>query len=672
MKANEKQIEKQKQIKYFIFSLVVLVVAAIITTITINKTGSYPWGENTYKYMFTKDISFAFNSFVVFVFIFGGMGILLWGYYFKRQKLCLFLAIIWFFVPNNLRVLFSEGNIPLVVINAIIPYLILVYYKAISEDKNINYFLLALVVAIMTLFNATITIMLLILLCLFNLFTALTKKVSIKSFFILSVLTLVIFILRYTVTSEIQSWVLPKSVELLVYPLKDSLNPFFRFDNIQIYYIGLSFFIATILGIIFCNNVNKEKILFSLALMMFLCTSSTLVTFIEKLPISEFLTLSRIISLAIAMILFAIVRWESFNKLILLVMCFFISLDCMMSFELLGFNRDLPHELITALDKASEMAIQKIGILDVSEYGSFPNYYLSYEKGFHEDRQMQGFNWMNSEEKDEIITINTALENNYFSVVFSRSLDLGADTLIVKKTFIKSIDDIEYWAKEVGYERKYEDENVLIYKYDIDKAFEAEVTYDGITIGKYGDNIIYNFPNFTSGESDYIDDYDIEELMSYKSIFLSGFKYNDKEKAESMIKELSESGVRVVIDINGINNDGILGVNSNHIDFIDKYGQVYYKGREIALDNFPEELNTFRCYYIENITADDSNYAIADSMLLNYIHYKNDNLIFVGLNLPYYAFLTKDKDAILILEDILGVEANKLLEIEVIKGERNK
>ena len=145
--------------------------AALLTLAIINRTGAYPWGSDTYGHLFkgnilydsfkkgkfflnyneswyngvqpyrywaplpyyilaiinlvTNNIITTYNVFIALVFIIGGLGWLFWGYYTKRQNLGLILAIMWFFVPNNLRILFSEGNIPYVIVNSLVPFVFL-------------------------------------------------------------------------------------------------------------------------------------------------------------------------------------------------------------------------------------------------------------------------------------------------------------------------------------------------------------------------------------------------------------------------------------------------------------------------------------------------------------------------------------------------------------------
>ncbi|MGG7176660.1 6-pyruvoyl-tetrahydropterin synthase-related protein [Clostridium paraputrificum] len=719
-----RSIQKAKRIQ-LMYCAIILVIASIITIININKSGTYPWGSDTFGHLFkgnilydtfregnifnnfnsawyngvqifrysepityyliafinlfTNNIFITFNVFIVFVFIVGGFGFLLWGYHSERQKLGLFLGIMWFFIPNNLRVLFAEGNLPLTIINMLIPYLFLVYYYAMKENRGRNYLLLALLIAVITLTNASLAIMILLFLFTFNIIDAIRNKKVRKNFVLLGIVVLGVLITSFWLIPAIKGGLLNMSksevsqvMDRSTYIFSQSLNPLLRFSNIEVYYFGLSFVFISIFGIIFSYKGNRVRGLFITSILILIGTHKVLLPVLKEIPISQFMFIIKITGIAIALVFAALLFWKNLRKSLLLLICFIISLDSMMSFEGLGVNREFPEDISNSIEIASEMAVQRIGILDASDYGSFPSYYISYINDKNIIKQIFGWEWHGAETASNIININTSLENNYFATMFDRSLELGADTLVIKKSFIKDFNDLDYWADKVGYEKRYEDEKDIIYKYPIEQGFGTKVTFDAIGIGEYASNIIYNFPDFTIGDSTYIDDYNFDELKGYKSIFLSGFKYRNKNNAEKLVKDLSEYGVRVVLDIRGMDESGFLGVVPQLIDLKKSYGDIYYKGNKVELGDFPEELYDFRCEYIigakeENIDS----YSVIETKVLDYLSYYNENLVFLGLNLPYYATMTKDKVAINILEDLLNKEANVLPKRQVVKVDIN-
>lgn len=658
MKTKEKAAIKSST--YYTLSAVLLIFISIMVLIYINKSGFYPWGENTYRYLYTQEISKAFSIVVILSYLVGGFGFILWGKYFNRPKLCLFFACLWFFIPNNLKVLFSDGNIPIVLINSLIPYIILQYYKVSRNGKLANYIKLAFLSGVITILNSSISIMLLLLIYFMYLVKAILRRVDKRGFFILGILTISFLAIRITLLEKINNTIFPKTITNLLYPLGDSLNPILRLENNQVFYIGIVFFIVAILGILFCDNKYKEKTVFWLGFLMIIGTSSFFTIFYEKIPFNEFLTLSRITSLALGLILFGIVKWINLNRGILIIIGLSLVLDSTLSFKLLAFNTELPKELMAKLDIASEVTVNNIGILDISSYGSFPSYYLKYFNGISEEKQLFNFNWGNEINKTKLIGINSALEQNYFLTMFDRCLDLGVDTLLVNKSFISNLETIEVNAEKVGYKKIYEDNQDYIFNYPTGGKLPSVATYKGIAIGKYSTNIIYNFPNFTVGESNYIDDYTLEELQNYESILLSGFIYRDKGRAESMLTELSSKGIRVVIDTVGMGEDDFLGIKIQEIELGSNYGEVYYKGEEIIFENFPKDISRFKCNYIENISSSDDTYVLDKTTILNYLHYKNENLIILAMNIPYFLFETKDSNALNIMQDVLNIKANEL------------
>lgn len=715
-------LEKFKKSKkaIFIVSLIILIIAGLITVININKPGEYPWGSNTFGHLYkgnilydafkegnlfinfnsnwyngvqtfrygepivyyllaiinlvTGDILKSFNVFLLINFIGGGLGFLCWGYYKDRQKLGLFLGILWFFAPNNLRVLFSEGNLPLALINAMLPTLILLFYKAQKENKKLNYLSLALIVLIMSLTQVTVTIMIVGAMIIYSLIKSVQNRKIHKSVILSGISLLGIFCSSFWTIPLITSGALKnnpiETAQLLDVKssyLSQSLNPFLRFSNIELFYVGMSFIIVSVLGWLFTYKKKGEKTLFVAGIAIILCTDKFLIPVIKEIPFNNFIIISNITSLALVMIFIALLFWSGLRKSVLIVMCFFLSLDCMLSFEGLGHNREFPKELKSSIDMSSDLATQRIGVLDAAEYGAFPSYYISYCKS-NTKKQMFGWAWKGAETSSNIVAINTALEGNFFTTMFDRSLELGTDTLIIKKSFIKDENLLELSANEVGYVKKYEDDNSIIYKYPFDEGFGTIPQYEGLAIGAYANNIIYNFPKFNVGTSDYIDDYKIEELQGYKAIFLTGFKYKNKSEAKRIIEELSRNGIKVVIDVTGMKEEEFMGITPKAINLKGDYGDFYYKNERYNISKFPNENEIFRCNYLSGgEEKQEESYTQIDSQVLNYIRQYNDNVSFIGLNIPYYATLTKDKTAIKVLEDAFTIKAGLPPDREVVR-----
>jgi uncharacterized membrane protein len=240
--------------------------------------------------------------------------------------------------------------------------------------------------------------------------------------------------------------------------------------------------------------------------------------------------------------------------------------------------------------------------------------------------------------------------------MFDRILELGADTLIISRKMVGNISSLEDAAGAVGYKKYYENEGALIYKYPSPYKFGTSVRYEGIAIGSYGANASYIFPNLETGEDNYIDDYSYEELKKMSLVYLSGFQYKDKNTAEALLLRLSRAGVRVVIDAQGL-EESFLGVSPMPVALSKGYKDMFYKGKKLQMRAFPKDMELWKTYFLGGIDNKDS-YTIAEDRLINYIGNKyNNKLTFIGLNLPYYALLTKDAGALQILEDTFNMKA---------------
>lgn len=709
MLKDKKQQYKNKVLTLILY-FVILCMFAIITILTINKIGNYPWGSETFGYLYkgnilydsfingesfisydinwyngtqllkgsepipyyllalinllTNDIYVTFSVFITLVFIVGGTGFLLWGYYCNRFKLGLFFGILWFFIPNNLRVLFSEGNLQLVIINALIPYLLLIYYKATRENKFKNYVFLSVIICIISLNSMHIVIMILLALFLLAVFDTIRKNYFGKKFFIVLLSLLGILLSAFWLVPALGEGLLNSNKSEVIqkltqnsYSLLDSISPVLRFYNVEVYYFGLSFFLVGIFSVLFMNGRRDIKNLSFYGILIFIGTSNVFIKVLKNIPFSEFLIFSKVTSIAIALILVSILLWRNLRKVLIVIICFILLSDSMLTFDLIGHNREFPEGLVYSLDYASEIATQRIGILDLSQYGALPSYYLKYGVKGKSSNQVFGWQWKSANTSENIVMINTALENNYYLVMFDRCIQLGADTLLIKKDLINDFNYLDECANPNGYIKVYEDTNDIIYKYPIEGTFGTTVKFDGIAIGKYAENICYSFPNFTKGDKDYIDDYTVSELSEFKAIFLSGFKYRDKKKAEDMLKEISEKGIRVVVDSNELGDEEFLGISSKKIDLEDNYGEFYFKGERVKIGDFPEDEKIFRCSYLLGGKDDNNNYINVDTRMLEYMKYYNENLVFLGLNIPYFEMITKDDVALEILEEATNMES---------------
>lgn len=693
----------------FLRNFIILLAVALLTVIFVNRTGAYPWGSDTYGHLYkgnilydsmkngnlflnyskgwyngiqpyrywaplpyyvlalinleTNNIFITYNFFILFSFVLGGLGWLLWGNYTNRQNLSLLFALLWFFIPNNLRILFSEGNIPYVVVNNLVPYVFLFYYKSLNSIRLRNFISLSAAMMIVTLSHAMLSAMLGVALFMLGFLDSIVNKNFKKNFISLIFSFLGIMTASFWLYPALKGGIMSidKSavsdvMKDLAYPILTSLNPMLRFSNIEVYYFGLAFAITALFGLFF--STKRERAPFLTALLILIGTTKFALPLLQKLPMNQLFWMSRFTSIAMALIIMAVLLWKSLRNVILGFVISILIIDSSASFYVLGFNGQYPKELSNTIDVAAKMAVQRVGILDDSEFGSFPSFYLGYNPSKEADGVF-GWAWQGASTSKNIVMLNTSLEKGYYGFMFDRALELGADTLLIKKDLIKDIIALRDAASKEGYIEEFNSSDGIIFKFPSEGSFGTSVKYKGIAIGSYSPNIIYLFPSLKQGNSNYLDDYSFDELKNEKLIYLSGFRYRSKNKAEELLVRLSRNGTRIVIDSAGL-EEKFLGVNFEPITLKDNYKDIYYNGQILQLNNFPKDMTSWNTNFLSGLD-NKKGYEIVDHRLVDFTGTKdNENLNFISLNIPYYAFLTKDSNAIRILEDEFKLKAYEI------------
>jgi uncharacterized membrane protein len=443
----------------------------------------------------------------------------------------------------------------------------------------------------------------------------------------------------------------------LTYHLSSSLNPLLRFTNIEIYYYGLTFAFASLFGLLF--STKNERAPFIGALIILLGTSKLTLPLLVQLPMNQLFWMERFTAISMAFIFLGLLSWRTLKRSIMLLLVSLLIIDSGASFYLLGHNGGAYSELTKVIDIAAGIATQRIGVLDSSSFGAYPSYYITYNSVNGIRSQVYGWAWQGAATSKNIVIINTALDYGYYGLMFDRALELGADTLIVRKGLIKNLSYLNNMAVAVGYRSYYEDDEVIIYKYPTSGSFGTIADYMGVAVGSYSPNISYLFPQIMQGASIYIDDYSYEELARTQVLYLSGFDYRDKKSAEDLILRLSRTKVRIVIDMEN-QGDSFLGVSPQPIVLKGNYNDMVYKKEKLKMTSFPKGFELWKTCFLNGVD-NKASYAIVNYRYINYIGNKlSGNLTFLGFNLPYYAFLTKDINAVKLLEDTLALKAYTL------------
>ncbi|MEL7655768.1 MAG: 6-pyruvoyl-tetrahydropterin synthase-related protein, partial [Bacillota bacterium] len=301
---------------------------------------------------------------------------------------------------------------------------------------------------------------------------------------------------------------------------------------------------------------------------------------------------------------------------------------------------------------------------------SYPSFGISAEE--EQTPYTFGWAWQGASTSHNIVMVNTALEKGYYYYMFDRSLELGDDTVLVRKELVtqarKDLRDLEDAAWASGYRLYSETNYTYIFHRDTPKTYGVTTKYLGLAIGKSANTVTLEYPSIEEGFSENLSDYALKDISKYQLIYLSGFTYDNKADVQELLLQAANAGVKIIIDMNRIPVDPLtsrmtfFGVTAQSITFNKQYPELMYRNKIYESLPFKEEYSTWNTVYLENVNK-----------ILGYSWFKNkklpflatagnSNIIFMGYNFLYHAMETNDSSIMGLMSDLLEIESNKLPE----------
>ena len=249
--------------------------------------------------------------------------------------------------------------------------------------------------------------------------------------------------------------------------------------------------------------------------------------------------------------------------------------------------------------------------------------------------------------------MNDAVEEGFYLFLFDRCLELGDDTVLIKKSELRDPDkdliEVTECAQKLGYILAASNDSYLLYHIKTYEQFGTTCQYEGLAIGSSSDFLAYGYPNIEPGDSNNVNDYSYDKLSKYKVIYLSGFTYDDKDKAEKMLLRLSEAGVRIIVNGDGIPDNPqtkikeFMGVECQDIYFQNGYPVLYTKEGELDTSLFDVDKRNWKTVYLNGLD-NTMGYLYDTGVKIDFAgNVENDNIVFLGINLTYHYFLTRDE-----------------------------
>ena len=639
-----------------------------------------------FQYLTGGDLFQGYLLFCGCIFFFGGISWTFIGQRNHRFWLGSLLGIFWFFIPNNLCALFIEGNLARSLSMIFLPVFVM-YLCQYLEGKRVMDFAgitISFVFMIMCHLGyagmlALATLLFLGIYC-----------VSMKTYFA-GVRAVLAILFGFLLTGI---WLLPslgggivsmdasETMKLFFQQLSISLNPFIRLtDNRNTYfYFGLSLFLLAVFGGFLATKKNRPA--FWTAIVIVLMSTKTMYGVVCALPGSSYLWMLRFFSIAICFVLYALLNWKQLKKQFLILFCVLIVADCIPSGYLVYGNQsaETPEERLdelwrySFLEEAQGMTAQRLALIDESSLGATGAFLTSnWRNGV---KSTFGAGWEAAVTSSNISQLNRAISGGNLTYLFDRCKEMGNDSVVVKLSSLSkhcTVEQLDEEAAASGYELVDANSEYRFYHLkNVTETFGIITNYHAIGIGSGNHSFALDFPGLEETSDPYLDHYSYEELVKYDMIYLSGFLYEDKAVAEKLVTDLSEAGVRIVISADGVPEDreskaqSFLGVVCNVITFSQGYPLLETIDGQLDTDLFPEGNREWETVYVEGLdevwgrVADD-NYDIPFFGTV-----KNDNIIFVGLNLSYYLGLTGDEGVEKLLERAIDMSSRALPERKLV------
>lgn len=712
-------------------SILVLIFGAIILSIYLGKHWGYPWGIDTYGHIFKADVLYQnikkgnfyplfterwyngiqpfrywapfsyyvlaifqffsggdpIKAYIIFIgasFFIGGFGWLLWGIKSKRIFIALIIGIVWFFLPENLRILFFEGNIPRVVITSLIPYLFFFLWEFVEHEKKsaiipMTVFMILIIMShlmVGAMLGITTFIFLFIYSCVFKKFIR-SSQVIIAMLLAFAICGIWLFPALKGGLVSMDSGATSDVMRALSTPFTKSLNPFIRLTSDGrngFFYYGLSIIVVSVLGIFLSSKKSLPG--FITVIIVFLGTTTAFLPVLIKLPLNQLLWMMRFTPIAYGIFMLSLLNWTKCKKYFMAMFLIMIIADSAISFRFSLFPSQRNSNVENIIDAAKSVTKQRIALLDSSAFGSYPSFYMS--NNGKKVSYSYGWAWQGASTAENIVLLNTALENGYYNYMFDRSIELGCDTVIVRKDSLKksksNFNEINSAAKRSQFKLYTETYEGYVFHRETPKNFGVITSYSGLCIGRSAEQIPLQYPSFEVGKSRNIQDYTIEELSKYKTIYLSDFSYNDRKKAEKMLSKLSSMGVKIVVDMNKIPADEVtkrvtfMGVTAQAISFDKKMPDLFFNGQKYVSVNFDEKYKNWNTVYLQNLPTVDGIAWVKDKKLafIGKGVGDNKNITYVGFNLMFHAMQDDDAGAISIMDSAIGNSSSVLPERKIV------
>ncbi len=589
-----------------------------------------------FYYLLTGSAIYAYYLLFATVFVIGYIGFCLIA---NREKRYIFIliGIIYFFLPDNIRLMLGEGNLARVLMMGMLPLFFYFFTNLIEHKRSL--IPTVVMVFLFTNIHVMLVAMCAIIFCLYGMWDGWKRGTWYLGplAFVLGFLCAGIVLLPAllgdvvggsdsSTSSDVADW----SQSLLT-----SLSFTDRMPGETAGSFGLLFVGIAVLILIF----GKRKKGAILALVFLLMTSSAFLPLVEKLPF----WMLRYVQMCYVLICYEWGFLEFKKKGWIWLTFLMVFVDIMPSYPYF-LQTEEPIEEGSLLEEAVDQTKSRLGVIDESGFKSYISYY-AYEHGVD---YAQGWGLQGAKTRSHIVHMTEAAKYGYYSYTFQDLLELGCDSVLFKKSILEEdfdIEEIKEAAAKYGYAYVEDtDAAILFHLEGVNGQFGVNISADNLAIGSSALYISYMYPSFVAGESDDLDDYSLEELKQYKKIYLSGFTYSDQQKFEELLTSLADAGTEVYIDAKSIPKNTydigcLFGIEIQDIS-LTKVSEWQYGDDTFSFDLPYKWVSQYLTSSSEDVTVENF---VSDGLELGYFATYDENIHVIGMSLPY--MLAEDHQA---------------------------
>lgn len=611
----------------------------------------------------------AANWFIVLCALVGGLA---WLSY--RRWIGLPAAVVggtlYLFLPDNVRVALAEGNLPRVLATALLPLAVYLLLRALEEGGTRWHRLgLTLCFAAIVLCHAMMAAIyaaccaLLIVLC-----WALRATTARRGLLVLIGIVLGVMLSGWWLLPSLTGGITELDASamteaLAVFPLTTYLNPTLRAADPEIVYPGAALLLAAVGLLLVRRGREATAVALSLTgLFGVLISTQGFNALFNALPLSNLFWPLRFLGIAsfalLLSVLWRVRIWSRKSFALTVLIGGLIAADGLLSMRLIHLQ-PANHDVLAVTNALPTLPGWREATLDHSKLGSAASYFFTAQAG---REQVYGWAYQGARTARNVAAINEGLQRGYTSYVLDRLTLLGADDLALLHD--PTLDPALPGAlRQAGFAVEYQGRTLTLYHRDgAPRAYVAH--WPALGIGEGAQNAAYLFPRLIIGSRTHVDDYTLDELTAYRTLFLSGFEWKNRAQAEALIEQAARAGVRVVVDLTGVPHDPLarepyfMGVWGETI--VLPQGAIRIDGpadQVYALQSFSVEFDAWQTYTPQGLDVEvlHHDYLGAQSTVLGYNEIGSGRVWFIGFNIPYHAALTRDPAAVSLLADLLDL-----------------